>query len=201
MPTKDPEKRRAAYARYRENHLAICRKRSRECQSRLKTKRRRERAERGVVGPKRIQSLWKAFRLEWEPMIRALDRMHRAPKQTKAQSRKKYRLRHPDRHMLDKSGSDHRRRARKAGSSIGDQNAVARFIGTVRRARVARCYWCDRPVKPKDRHIDHIVPLAKGGPHEVHNLCCSCATCNSAKRDLMPVGVLIFGQKNVGDAA
>lgn len=42
------------------------------------------------------------------------------------------------------------------------------------------CYWCG--VKcPKLYHIDHYVPLSKGGKHEVRNLVIACRKCNLKK--------------------
>jgi len=35
-------------------------------------------------------------------------------------------------------------------------------------------------------HIDHIVPLSKGGPHQAHNLAIACKTCNTSKGDKDP---------------
>ncbi len=44
------------------------------------------------------------------------------------------------------------------------------------------CFHCNKAfgVSP---HIDHVVPIAKGGPHTRLNLCMSCASCNQSKND------------------
>jgi 5-methylcytosine-specific restriction endonuclease McrA len=60
-----------------------------------------------------------------------------------------------------------------------------------------RCTYCESPIivdrtEPKrtrflDRHyrstpeLDHIIPLARGGPHTVENLTPSCQFCNRSK--------------------
>lgn len=47
------------------------------------------------------------------------------------------------------------------------------------------CWWCGKPL-PEDFHIDHRVPLARGGTNDPGNLCCACPECNIAKHDKMP---------------
>jgi len=42
------------------------------------------------------------------------------------------------------------------------------------------CYWCGTKCA-KLFHIDHYVPLSKGGAHEAHNLVIACAPCNLKK--------------------
>lgn len=48
-----------------------------------------------------------------------------------------------------------------------------------------KCWWCGKSVKRKF-HVDHIIPLAKGGSNKPNNICISCPTCNSQKSDRMP---------------
>ena len=49
------------------------------------------------------------------------------------------------------------------------------------------CHYCDRPVpRPGTKggygtHIDHVVPVAKGGSHDMENLVVSCKRCNREK--------------------
>jgi 5-methylcytosine-specific restriction endonuclease McrA len=78
-----------------------------------------------------------------------------------------------------------RRRAIKRHSTV-DPKGIAAFYRMVRTAERITCYWCSKPVKKSDRHVDHIVPLARGGAHAVLNLCCSCSSCNHRKRHKLP---------------
>lgn len=80
---------------------------------------------------------------------------------------------------------DHARRARKKGNPKGDSRAITSFIRSVRSAEDVVCYWCNQPIMGK-RHIDHIVPIARGGADDVHNLCASCHACNESKSDWLP---------------
>jgi 5-methylcytosine-specific restriction endonuclease McrA len=46
------------------------------------------------------------------------------------------------------------------------------------------CYICGKRVEKKVLQIDHVLPLAKGGPHTYENLRVACALCNCRKSDL-----------------
>jgi 5-methylcytosine-specific restriction endonuclease McrA len=43
------------------------------------------------------------------------------------------------------------------------------------------CRYCGLAVTEKGWHMDHIVPVAKGGPHIKSNVCVSCPGCNLKK--------------------
>jgi len=76
------------------------------------------------------------------------------------------------------------RRARKRAAAVGnraDNAAVRAFYREVAKAERLACFWCKKSV-PKDlRHVDHIIPLARGGSHTRENLCCACKRCNLTK--------------------
>ena len=46
------------------------------------------------------------------------------------------------------------------------------------------CFWCKTELK--HMHVDHYIPLSKGGSNDKTNLVASCPSCNMAKRDKMP---------------
>lgn len=48
------------------------------------------------------------------------------------------------------------------------------------------CHWCDKKCE-QGFHIDHYVPLSRGGLHEVKNLVISCKTCNLQKHAKDPL--------------
>lgn len=48
-----------------------------------------------------------------------------------------------------------------------------------------RCAWCRVPCRGA-YHVDHIVPLAKGGSNWPDNLCIACPPCNMRKKDKLP---------------
>jgi 5-methylcytosine-specific restriction endonuclease McrA len=74
-----------------------------------------------------------------------------------------------------------RRRALKAGCSVGpvDIRLVIEKAGGL-------CQKCGILIAPHLRHIDHVVPLSKGGPHSQENLQLLCRDCNLKKGAKMP---------------
>lgn len=49
-----------------------------------------------------------------------------------------------------------------------------------------RCAFCGidlMKLPKKHRHIEHVVPLIKGGPHALGNIVPACKSCNDSKRD------------------
>lgn len=48
-----------------------------------------------------------------------------------------------------------------------------------------RCAWCATDCR-KAYHVDHIIPLAKGGSNWPDNLCIACPPCNMSKKDKPP---------------
>ena len=47
------------------------------------------------------------------------------------------------------------------------------------------CFYCSRPLED-DYHIDHYVPVSRGGGSEIDNLVASCPACNLSKGDKDP---------------
>ena len=48
------------------------------------------------------------------------------------------------------------------------------------------CYWCNTNLKNKKIHLDHYIPLSKGGEHTLSNLVVSCPHCNHTKSNKDP---------------
>lgn len=47
----------------------------------------------------------------------------------------------------------------------------------------SRCHICGRKVRSDELHLDHLVPLSKGGDHTSENLRVAHAACNIRRRD------------------
>ena len=45
-----------------------------------------------------------------------------------------------------------------------------------------KCYYCGVPGSKTELECDHLIPVAKGGTNDLHNLVPACAECNSGKR-------------------
>jgi 5-methylcytosine-specific restriction endonuclease McrA len=48
-----------------------------------------------------------------------------------------------------------------------------------------KCYWCNKPVG-KTYHVDHVIPLDRGGSNGPDNLVIACAWCNESKNNRLP---------------
>ena len=73
----------------------------------------------------------------------------------------------------------HRRRAQKAGGMTGAEQ----YDWENTQAKV--CFWCDIDCAD-NYHVDHIMPLAKGGLHVAANLVIACPSCNHRKSAKLP---------------
>ena len=68
----------------------------------------------------------------------------------------------------------------------------AKEIRELKEKQKNRCYWCHTDIS-KEYHIDHYVPLSKGGEHLIENIVLACPFCNMSKHDKDP---LEFANKN-----
>lgn len=75
-----------------------------------------------------------------------------------------------------------KRRARKMGA--GGQHTPA-DIRRIYKAQKGKCYWCGVKVG-KTYHVDHVIPLARGGTDGPENLVIACPDCNRHKHDKLP---------------
>lgn len=79
------------------------------------------------------------------------------------------------------------RRARKKGAGVVEQidrREVYERDGGI-------CHICDTPVEYDDMHLDHVIPLAKGGAHTHDNVATSHSKCNVRKgASIVPLDTL-----------
>lgn len=96
---------------------------------------------------------------------------------------RRYRQRHPERGLADV----HARRARV-------RNAEGRYtpadIELQKKAQTNKrgqliCWWCDKPIEGK-YHIDHVIPLLRGGSNNPKNLVLTHGKCNDSKGAKLP---------------
>lgn len=74
------------------------------------------------------------------------------------------------------------RRAKKASAPGRHTAADIEAIGSRQKWK---CAWCGCKCEGS-YHVDHIIPLAKGGTNWPDNLCISCPTCNLKKKAKLP---------------
>lgn len=86
------------------------------------------------------------------------------------------------------AAKEHRRRARIAGTGgTYNQNDVElqKRSQTDKRGKL-HCWWCEKVIKEDIIHIDHRIPLSKGGDNSPGNICISCPSCNWSKGAKLP---------------
>ena len=76
---------------------------------------------------------------------------------------------------LNQKCAKQRQRARKYGHKT-TTNDIRKLLLQAQ----DKCYWCKSKLN-NNYHIDHYVPLSKGGTNEITNLVISCPKCNLEK--------------------
>lgn len=77
----------------------------------------------------------------------------------------------------------HTRRARKRNAS---GIHTSEQIREQYRRQKGMCYYCQKTVKWGKHHVDHVVPLSRGGSNDISNLVIACASCNLKKNNKLP---------------
>lgn len=94
---------------------------------------------------------------------------------------KNWRDRHPDRLRVTTSLTRVRRRTR----SSGDHYTTADVVSIMAKQR-GKCAYCKCHIR-LSYHIDHIIPLSKGGSNWPANIQLTCPQCNLRKHDHDPI--------------
>jgi 5-methylcytosine-specific restriction endonuclease McrA len=58
-------------------------------------------------------------------------------------------------------------------------------IEAIYASQKGRCYWCQERVG-KDYHVDHRIPMSRGGTNNPDNIVIACPHCNQSKKDKLP---------------
>lgn len=151
-----------------------------------------------IAHPKECRAYAKAYYAAHRQEKKAYYAAHRDECNANA---KAWRKAHPEQRRDIHHVNTAKRRARLRGATIGDAKDLRSAYNLIRTAPRLLCYWCGKVVATKDRHVDHIIPIAKGGAHAAWNLCCACAGCNLKKHARLPCafvgqGELILGGSN-----
>lgn len=138
---------------------------------------------RWAADPARCRKLDKACRDAKREQIRAYDRMRVVrDREKKLVIITRWLTNNPERARALSISRSARRRARIAKSD-GSWNADD--VARMEVAQHGKCWWCPKLLNKK-WHVDHRIPLAKGGSNFAANLVLSCAECNRKKSAKMP---------------
>lgn len=107
----------------------------------------------------------------------------------RARNPEKVRLAHANwnaKHPGYHNESMRRRKYRIRIATVGDIAEVRKFYRFVKTSPSASCHYCLKELARGDRHVDHLLPLTRGGLHTRSNLVCSCDQCNRRKNKKTP---------------
>lgn len=91
-----------------------------------------------------------------------------------------------DAHSNERLAYAHKRRAQKLGVKIGDAATIIIWLEGWRTPAPFACHYCRAVAPGTDMQVDHVVPMSKGGDHDVSNLVVCCSKCNKSKKDKLP---------------
>lgn len=118
------------------------------------------------------------YRRNREQRRKYSQRYRKEHKAERAETYRRWARKNPDKLKANNA----RRRARKAKAS-GTHSP--RDIVLQYESQNGLCWWCGKPVGDS-YHIDHRIPLSRGGSDAPSNLVISCPECNHSKYNKMP---------------
>jgi len=77
------------------------------------------------------------------------------------------------------------RQNRRAMKRNAEGSHTAEDIQRQYKAQKGKCYYCGSKVN-NTYHVDHVIPLSRGGSNWPENLVIACPHCNSSKQDKLP---------------
>jgi len=99
----------------------------------------------------------------------------------KIASVKAWQAKNPEKAKASRKASFHNRRAKCKGGVTGPE--LRAWVSVAPK----QCHWCNKRLTEKTLTVDHYVPLALGGKHEVTNFVPACRSCNCKKNAKDPL--------------
>lgn len=102
-------------------------------------------------------------------------------------AREKYQAKYPER-ILARSRKSATTRRMRMGRVVGDPIKVSAWVeywrSQMRRGEMVHCSYCTVPIVDlRYFWMDHVIPVARGGPDLPENLVPACRKCNGNKHD------------------
>ncbi len=76
-------------------------------------------------------------------------------------------------------------RTRKARKNSSQGTHTVDDIQAQYKRQKGKCYYCHTKVG-KNYHVDHVIPISRGGSNDISNLVITCTFCNLSKKDKLP---------------
>lgn len=174
---------RAWNQRYYEENVEKISKKRRECYYANPDKEREYRRKYNRANAGKIREHRREYRRANADKIRERRREFHRMNADKIRNRvRTWRKDNPDKVRVLAVASAHGRRARKR-QATGTHTAAD--IRAQYDSQRGKCWYCGKKVGDK-YHVDHRVPLSRGGSNAPENLVVSCPACNMSKRDKLP---------------
>jgi 5-methylcytosine-specific restriction endonuclease McrA len=193
------ELRRASRRKYYWKHRERCRQKNQEYYNKHKLEISEQSKAYAAANRDRIRQYMHRYHKEvYYPKnkVRIRQKTHDYLKnhpEIRAKAARNYKRNHPDRYSAHLRAVHVARKARMRGASISDKH-VSQIIKKWHNERSFTCYYCHRRFDRKHLHIDHIIPVSKGGKHSSDNICRACSKCNLTKRDRPVSSIVSNGQ-------
>lgn len=119
------------------------------------------------------------YSLNKEKILSKNRKYYKANKEKISEQKREYRK------TVSAKASDFNKRSKRRSIEKKGDVSILDITNIKQNAKV--CYWCHKPLKDLKVHIDHYIPLAKGGKHTLSNLVVSCQSCNNKKHAKDPI--------------
>jgi len=102
-------------------------------------------------------------------------------KQRKSEWSKKDRKENPEKHKALDANNRFLRKSRLAGTP---GRLSASIVKKQLQLQDGKCWWCGCALI--EYHVDHVIPISKGGTNTPQNIVCACPSCNLRKHAKLP---------------
>lgn len=132
-----------------------------------------------AANPEKVK-LWKAkYRETHREELRQKGRDYvRATREQREIARKKWRQNNPEQARAEIIR--YRARKRQAPGTHTGEDIRAQY-----QAQRGRCWWCGNLLNGT-YHVDHLIPLSRGGSNAPENIVLACPSCNMSKNNKLP---------------
>lgn len=96
---------------------------------------------------------------------------------------RRWKANHPEEARAREKANTARRRS--ANGSFTARDVRLQIKAQTDKKGVLHCWWCDKPIKDK-YHVDHRIPIKKGGSNNPGNICIAHVKCNLSKGAKLP---------------